>query len=84
LFFDKSVSIDERLGDRLKIEKIPNKSISQFYFESSFIPDYNKNYWFLAKGEAAPPDKRCDLRQTFIKADPLGEPFTLYKCKAQN
>jgi hypothetical protein len=48
------------------------------------VPVDTKSYWFLKKGESAPDNKRCDLRQTFIKADPLGEPFTLYKCKAQN
>ncbi len=84
LFYDKGASIDEKLGDRLKIEKVPNKSISQFHFETAFLPDYSKSYWFLKKGEVAPDNKRCDLRQSLIKADPLAEPFTLYKCKAQN
>ena len=83
LFYDKSVSVEERLKDRLKIDKIPHKSVSQFHFETNFTPNYLKDYWFLKKGESAPENKRCELRQSFVKADPLGEPFTLYKCKTE-
>jgi hypothetical protein len=84
LFYDQSVNAEEKLKDRLKIDKVPNKSVSQFHFETSFSPNYSKNYWFLKKGEGNPPNKRCELRQSFVKADPIGEPFTLYKCKAEN
>ena len=84
IFYDQSVSVDEKLKDRLKIDKIPNRSISQFHFEDSFAPDYKKNYWLLKKGEGNPENKKCELRQSFVKADPIGEPFTLYKCKAEN
>jgi hypothetical protein len=84
LFYDKSVNLEEKLKDRLKIDKIPNRSVSQFHFEDSFTPDYRKSYWFLKKGEGIPENKRCELRQSFVKADPMGEPFTLYKCKSEN
>lgn len=49
LFYDKSVNLEEKLKDRLKIDKIPNRSVSQFHFEDSFTPDYRKSYWFLKK-----------------------------------
>jgi hypothetical protein len=80
VFFDRVARKDEKLDERLKIDLIPGKSVSQYHFEEKYIPPATKTFWFLKKGEDAPPDKKCELRQSFIKADPQAEPFSLFKC----
>jgi len=82
IFFDRIAKKDEKLGDRLKIDLIPKKSVSQYHFDKNYIPPATESFWFLRKGEAAPDGKKCERRQTFIKADPKGEAFSLFKCRA--
>ncbi|MEZ4814824.1 MAG: glycosyltransferase family 39 protein [Bdellovibrionota bacterium] len=81
IFFDRIAKKEEKLGDRLKIDLIPGKSVSQYHFEKNYIPGNPKSFWFLRKGEAYPDAKNCERRQTFIKADPIGEVFSLFKCR---
>jgi 4-amino-4-deoxy-L-arabinose transferase-like glycosyltransferase len=80
LFFDRISKHDERLDSRLKIDRIPGKSVSQFHFEEKYLPPESGNFWFFRKGEGFPDGKKCELRQSFIKADTKAEPFTLFKC----
>lgn len=81
LFFDAAARKDEKLGDRIKIDYQPGKSVSQFHFEDKYLPKNLDSYWYFKKGEGFPAIGKCDLRQSFVKADPMAEPFTLYKCK---
>lgn len=80
LFYDRAARDDEKLGSRLKIYDEAG-SVSQFDFESSFLLDSLSTYWIFKRGESLPEEGRCELRQSFTKADPLGEAFALFKCQ---
>ena len=80
LFFDRSAGAEEKLGDRLKIDFVPDHSVSQFHFEPDYLPNYARPHWFLKKGEGFPSNKNCVLKQTFLKADANANPFLLFQC----
>ncbi len=81
LFFDRTARKDEKLLDRLKIDHVPGKSVSQFHFEKQYLPEVTEAFWFFKKGEDAPAGKKCDLKLSFVKAEPKAEAFSLFKCR---